>query len=81
MEKAASNALISTGLDIGAVDIRVQSNSQKNPQFIVNPPDYKNAIKAGKEIYIQFYYVTPEVESLMIKALAISGCLVGWRNT
>jgi len=42
---------------------------KKNPQFIVNPPEYANAIKAGKEIYIQFYHVTPEVESLMIKAL------------
>jgi len=31
----AINALTSTGLDIGAVDIRVQSNETKNPKFIV----------------------------------------------
>jgi len=35
MEKAAVNALKATGLDIGAVDIRVQSNKQPNPKFIV----------------------------------------------
>ena len=35
MCKAAVLALESTGLDLGAVDIRVQSNKQDNPQFIV----------------------------------------------
>lgn len=35
MEKAAIDALESTGLDIGAVDIRVQSNKEKSPKFIV----------------------------------------------
>jgi glutathione synthase/RimK-type ligase-like ATP-grasp enzyme len=35
MEKAACNCVNSTGLDIGAVDIRVQSNTQRDPKFIV----------------------------------------------
>lgn len=35
MEEAASNCIKSTGLDIGAVDIRVQSNDKKDPKFIV----------------------------------------------
>jgi glutathione synthase/RimK-type ligase-like ATP-grasp enzyme len=35
MCKAAVDALTSTGLDIGAVDIRVQSNTQDDPKFIV----------------------------------------------
>jgi glutathione synthase/RimK-type ligase-like ATP-grasp enzyme len=35
MCKQAKNALEATGLDIGAVDIRVQSNEVKNPKFIV----------------------------------------------
>jgi len=35
MEKAAINCIKSTGLDIGAVDIRVQSATVNNPQFIV----------------------------------------------
>jgi glutathione synthase/RimK-type ligase-like ATP-grasp enzyme len=35
MEKAACDALKATGLDIGAVDIRVQSNKQTSPKFIV----------------------------------------------
>jgi HD-like signal output (HDOD) protein len=44
---------------------------KKYPQFIINPPDYKNAIKAGREIYIQFYHVTPEVESLIVKSMHV----------
>ena len=35
MEKAALDALESVGLDIGAVDIRVQSNDRDDPKFIV----------------------------------------------
>lgn len=35
MEKAAIDALETTGLDIGAVDIRVQSSEKKKPKFIV----------------------------------------------
>jgi carbamoylphosphate synthase large subunit len=35
MEKAAMNCLKSTGLDLGACDIRVQSSKHKNPKFIV----------------------------------------------
>jgi len=35
MCEQAENALKATGLDIGAVDIRVQSNEYKNPKFIV----------------------------------------------
>jgi len=35
MEKAAVDSLKAVGLDIGAVDIRVQSNTQENPKFIV----------------------------------------------
>lgn len=35
MKEAAINALNCTGLDIGAVDIRVQSNEQEDPKFIV----------------------------------------------
>lgn len=35
MKKAALDALICTKLDIGAVDIRVQSNNQEDPKFIV----------------------------------------------
>ena len=35
MEKAAIDCLKATGLDIGAVDIRVQSNDKDNPSFIV----------------------------------------------
>lgn len=35
MEEAAISALSSVGLDIGAVDIRVQSNKKKDPKFIV----------------------------------------------
>jgi glutathione synthase/RimK-type ligase-like ATP-grasp enzyme len=35
MQVAAINALESTGLDIGAVDIRVQSSHKRKPKFIV----------------------------------------------
>jgi glutathione synthase/RimK-type ligase-like ATP-grasp enzyme len=35
MEEAAVNCLKATGLNIGAVDIRVQSNKTDNPKFIV----------------------------------------------
>jgi glutathione synthase/RimK-type ligase-like ATP-grasp enzyme len=35
MKEAALNALVYTKLDIGAVDIRVQSNKQDDPRFIV----------------------------------------------
>lgn len=35
MEKAAIDCIEATGLDIGAVDIRVQSNTQEDPKFIV----------------------------------------------
>lgn len=35
MVEHAQKALIATGLDIGAVDIRVQSNNKENPDFIV----------------------------------------------
>lgn len=42
---------------------------RKYPSYILNPPDYKHAIIEGKEVYIQFYYAQPEVESLLIKIL------------
>lgn len=37
--------------------------------FIIKPPDYKEAVKTAKEIYIQFYFLSPDVEASMIKIL------------
>jgi len=52
MEKAAIDALESTGLDIGAVDIRVQSNSKKDPKFIVCEINSAPALgEQGVQIY------------------------------
>ncbi len=40
---------------------------KKYPLYVINPQDYTKAINEGKEVYIQFYFVTPEVESLTVK--------------
>ncbi|HPA73823.1 MAG TPA: hypothetical protein PKY31_16245, partial [Spirochaetota bacterium] len=40
---------------------------KKYPLYVINPQDYNKAINEGKEVYIQFYFVTPEVESLTVK--------------
>ncbi len=40
-----------------------------NGNLIINPPDYMEAIQAGKEFYLQFYHPAPEVESSLIKTL------------
>jgi HD-like signal output (HDOD) protein len=37
--------------------------------FIINPPDYQNRIRDIKELYIQFYSLTFEVESNLLKIL------------
>ena len=40
---------------------------QKN--YTINSPDYKSAIKNGKDFFIQFHIFSPEVEALLIKIL------------
>ena len=62
MEKAAIAALNSTGLDIGAVDIRVQSNTNKHPKFIVC--EINSAPALGDE-GIEYYKI--EIASLINK--------------
>uniref|UniRef100_A0A6M3LRT8 ATP-grasp domain-containing protein n=1 Tax=viral metagenome TaxID=1070528 RepID=A0A6M3LRT8_9ZZZZ len=52
MCKAARDALSSTGLEIGAVDIRVQSNTQDDPKFIVCEI---NSAPALAELGIELY--------------------------
>ena len=42
---------------------------ERKEDFIIKPPDYKEAVKTAKEIYIQFYYLSPEVESSLVKIL------------
>jgi hypothetical protein len=52
MCKAAVDALESTGLDLGAVDIRVQSNTQDDPKFIVCEINSAPALgEVGVEMY------------------------------
>jgi glutathione synthase/RimK-type ligase-like ATP-grasp enzyme len=52
MCKAAVDALKSTGLDLGAVDIRVQSNTQNDPKFIVCEINSAPALgEVGVEMY------------------------------
>ena len=59
MEEAAINCIKATGLDIGAVDIRVQSNKQANPQFIVC--EINSAPALGKEGIIKYKEVISQL--------------------
>jgi len=38
-------------------------------QIILNPPNYKEAIKNGEDFYVQFSVLSPEVEEVLIKTL------------
>ncbi len=38
-------------------------------QIILNPPNYKEAIKNGEDFYVQFSLNTPEVEEVLVKTL------------
>ncbi len=38
-------------------------------KYLLNPPDYKNAINTGSDFYLQFPLLTPEVDALIIKII------------
>ncbi len=42
---------------------------ERKEDFIIKPANYKEAVKESKELYIQFYFLTPEVESNLMRIL------------
>jgi len=47
----------------------VKLEGTQSPPLILNPPDYKESIINGEDVYIQFSVFTPEVESFLVRIL------------